>query len=190
METLTSTTAIGPIKWPISTSELIDIGCGNNKVPGAYGVDIHGFPGVDLVVDLNKTPWPLPSNSYKTLVVRHVIEHVDNIVGFMKELHRIAKPGATIYFETPHFSSLNSWGDPTHLRHLSSLWWSDFAGDGYLGAQTGRFNLIKSTVTFTKSFRSRMGAWRVKLFGISKWEKTHAFSNPASDIITILEVIK
>lgn len=36
-----------------------------------------------------------------------------------KEIHRMCVNGALVTVITPHFSSLASWRDPTHLHHLS-----------------------------------------------------------------------
>jgi SAM-dependent methyltransferase len=182
---------LGPLHIPVTANKKVaDVGCGMNKVPGAFGIDIFKYENVDQVVDLNSTPWPIAENSFDFIVVRHVIEHIDNLTGFMKELHRISRPSAEIYFETPHFSSINSWNDPTHRLHLSSRWHENFLPGNYLGAQAGYFNLKRSKVTFGKSLRARLGSLYVKLRGLSRWEKNCAFIYPGMDIITLLEVLK
>ena len=142
------------------------------------------------MVDLDKIPWALKDNSFEFLIVRHVVEHVGNLVGFMRELHRISKPGAVVYFETPHFSSINSWNDPTHCRHMSSRWAEGFQSGNYLAAQSGNFRIRQSTVTFGKSWRARLGAMLVKMRGLEKWEKNSAFTYPGTDVVTVLEVQK
>lgn len=181
---------LGPLEIPLPQSSVLDLGCGPNKVPGAFGVDIHPYPGVDQVVDVNQVPWPIANDSFDFIVVRHVIEHVDNLVGFMRELHRIARPNGKIYFETPHFSSINSWNDPTHLRHLSSRWHELFSDSGYLSAQTGQFHCLRSTVTFGKSWRNRLGRLISRVRGLEKWEKNSAFIFPGMDVVTLLQAEK
>lgn len=54
-----------------------DVGCGANKIPGFIGVDIRPLPGVDIVVDLEKYPWPIPSESGSMVVCSHVLEHIN-----------------------------------------------------------------------------------------------------------------
>lgn len=54
----------------------IDIGCGENKMPGTIGIDYRAMPGVDIVWDLTKFPWPIPSGSIRAAVSNHVIEHI------------------------------------------------------------------------------------------------------------------
>ena len=34
--------------------KILDLGCGRNKLQGAFGVDFVELPGVDFVWDLNK----------------------------------------------------------------------------------------------------------------------------------------
>lgn len=169
---------------------FLDLGCGSNKAEGAYGVDIHPYPGVDQVLDVNHTPWDLPDNQFTSIRSLHVIEHVDNVVGFMRELHRVCQAGAEVYIETPHFSSCNSWNDPTHKAHFSSQWYKEFRPGGYLAAQSGDFELVQSHVTFGKSLRAKMGNWIARIRGIEKWEKYSAFSFPGMDIQTTLRVKK
>ncbi len=173
-----------------SRPSRLDLGCGSKKTPGAFGVDIYPYPGVDQVMDLNKFPWALPDNSFTEIYCRHIIEHVADVAAFMREIHRISASGARLVIETPHFSSVNSWTDPTHVRHLSAQWYTSFLPGQYLAAQCGAFELINSNVTFGKSLRNVIGKWIARLIGIKKWEKTYAFSYPGMDIQTELRVIK
>lgn len=170
-------------------SDIIDIGCGSSKLPGSFGVDLHPYAGVDKVLNLDETPWDLPSSAFRSIHATHVIEHVDDLVAFMREIHRIARPDAEVVIATPHFSSFNSWADPTHRRHMSTNWHELF-DTGYLAAQTGRFACISSEVTFGKSIRNKIGKLLVKLLGVRSWEKSRAFSYPGMDIKTVLRVIK
>jgi SAM-dependent methyltransferase len=167
----------------------LDIGCGSNKAPGAEGMDIFAYPGVDIVHNVQTSPWPVASGTYDRIICQHVIEHIDDVVEFMREIHRIAKNGATVEITTPHFSSLNSWVDPTHKKHLSLQWYKIFT-EGYLAAQSGTFQCIFSNVSFGKSLRANIGKFLVWLRGQEKWEKNHAFIYPGMDITTHLRVVK
>lgn len=167
----------------------IDVGCGPRKFEGAFGIDHHPYPGVDQVIDLNQPNWPIESDRFDRIISRHVIEHVQDIVSFMAEIHRIGKNGATVYIETPHFSYLGSWIDPTHRAHLASEWYKPFQQGQYLSEQTGAFELISTHVTFGKSWRNLIGQWLVKWRGLAKWEK-NAFRYPAREIITELRIVK
>ena len=54
----------------------LDIGCGGNKQPGFVGMDVRPLPGVDIVHDVTKFPWPLPDNSVIVAVTSHLLEHI------------------------------------------------------------------------------------------------------------------
>lgn len=167
----------------------LDVGCGRNKMQDAVGIDIYEFPGVDVVHDLEQFPWPFESDAFDYIKITHVIEHINDQVGFFKEIHRIAARDAIIHLETPHFSSRDSWADPTHVRHMSLFFTDPFCGDNYLGHITGKYALVSRRVNFGSiigSFRARL---TVKLFGYEKWERK-AFKMPARNIYVDLKVIK
>ncbi len=97
----------------------LDIACGQNKTAGYYGVDIAKGPGVDMVHDLEKFPWPFPDASVDEAVCSHYIEHTKDLMKFMNEVHRILKPGAKILILAPYYNSMRAWQDPTHTRVIS-----------------------------------------------------------------------
>ncbi len=169
-------------------SDIIDLGCGPNKVPGAYGVDHHPYPGVDQVFNLDEFPWPLPA-TYGHIYARHVIEHVTYIPRFMNEVHRIGCSGAIVEIVTPHFSSINSWEDPTHRWHLSSGWYKPFT-ERYLSEQVAAFEHVHTEIEFSSSWRSKIGRLLVSLKGVAWWEKHYAFIYRATNIKTRLRIIK
>jgi len=134
----------------MSEIKTLDIGCGNRKTPGSTGIDKYPLEGVDHVHDLNVLPYPVADNSFDRIVIRHVIEHVDNVVGLMGEVHRIGKPGARIEIYTPHFTSSTSYADPTHRHHFSLLAFDFFCGKTfheYVPAQA-KFQMCKRNVEF------------------------------------------
>jgi SAM-dependent methyltransferase len=53
----------------------LDLGCGGAKQAGYVGMDIRPLPGVDIVHDLQKFPWPLPTESVNFILCSHLIEH-------------------------------------------------------------------------------------------------------------------
>lgn len=54
----------------------LDIGCGGNKNPNFVGIDILPLPDVDIVHNIELTPWPLPDECVLTAVASHVLEHI------------------------------------------------------------------------------------------------------------------
>ncbi|MBZ5638258.1 MAG: class I SAM-dependent methyltransferase [Acidobacteriia bacterium] len=169
---------------------IIELGCGPAKTPGAFGVDIFPYQGVDRIQDLDQIPWSLPDGSFDRVIARHIIEHVERADLFMKEVHRIAAHGALLEVVTPHYSFVHSWSDPTHRRHLSTQWYLPFLAGGYLAEQVGAFERVSSTVTFGSSVRCWIPKLMIRLRGLDRWEKHYAFVYPARDILTTLRVVK
>lgn len=60
---------------------LIDIGCGQDKQKGFFGIDRFQFEGVDLVWDLEKFPYPLPDGCASVVMASHIVEHINPTAG-------------------------------------------------------------------------------------------------------------
>ncbi len=102
----------------LSGKKILDIGCGRSKLSGATGLDSRPFAGVDIVSDLNQK-LPLESESYDVIHANQVLEHVENLIGLMYEIHRVLRKGGVLVAHTPYFRS--SWAhiDPTHIRSFT-----------------------------------------------------------------------
>jgi len=133
----------------MSQNKILDVGCGNRKIDGAVGMDREPLNAVDIVHDLDSFPYPQKDNSFDRIVLRHVLEHLTDVLRVMEEVHRIGKPGALVEIHTPHFTSLNSYNDPTHKHQFSLLAFEFFCGGtmhGYL--VKSRFKMVKREVFF------------------------------------------
>jgi predicted SAM-dependent methyltransferase len=97
----------------------LDLACGSSRRKGYTGVDIVALPGVDVICDLEKYPWPWADNSVDEVNCSHYIEHVTDLIAFMDELWRILKPGAKAIITAPYYSSICAWQDPTHKHAIS-----------------------------------------------------------------------
>ena len=99
--------------------KVLSLGSGFEKRnDDIFMVDIATETNPDLVWDLNNTPLPLDENTYDKIIMFDVIEHIDDIMKTMAECYRLLKPGGVLHLKTPHFSSANSYTDPTHKFHL------------------------------------------------------------------------
>ena len=92
--------------------KILDLGCGDNKVEGAVGLDNIALPEVD---------YPIKANSFDTIYLRHVIEHfnIDKINNIMNECYRILKKDGQLYINVPHVFSLAAFTDPTHKQYFT-----------------------------------------------------------------------
>jgi SAM-dependent methyltransferase len=94
----------------------LDFGCGKNKKEGFFGIDLIDFEGVDLVLDIGKSPWPWEDSSVDEAHCSHFVEHlgVEERIHFVNELYRVLKPQAKALLITPHAFSGRAYGDLTH----------------------------------------------------------------------------
>src|SRR3989344_1469117 len=97
----------------------LNIGCGpdiRSKSEGWVNLDDLKLKGVDVVHSLNKFPYPFKNNEFDEVFCSHILEHVDDLIKVMKELHRITKPNGIIKIHVPHFSCGVNYRDPIYER--------------------------------------------------------------------------
>jgi SAM-dependent methyltransferase len=121
----------------------VDLGCGQLKATADYftenmkltpdkiiGVDIVKQPGVDIVHDLTKFPYPFKDESVDAIYASHFVEHLDGIerIKFFNECHRILKPSGIMRLLHPYYKSVRAVQDPTHkwppISENSYFYWS------------------------------------------------------------------
>lgn len=93
---------------------ILDLGCGKKKRPNSIGVDYSDRHNADVIHDLNIFPYPFDSSSIDEVYMDNVLEHLDEPMRVMKEVHRICKPGAIVKVIVPYFRSVWAFIDPTH----------------------------------------------------------------------------
>ncbi len=101
---------------PAAGARVLELGCGFNKAPGAYGVDIIAGSSADLIHDLDVFPYPLAESSWDRIICRDVLEHVADFVRTMEEIWRVGRPGAMVEVSAPFMSSVNYFSDPTYSK--------------------------------------------------------------------------
>ncbi|MEK6714815.1 MAG: class I SAM-dependent methyltransferase [Candidatus Omnitrophota bacterium] len=96
------------------TNKILDVGCSNNKIQGAVGIDMDPHSQADIIHDLDTFPWPIHDNEFDTVYCKHIFEHLKEPKKAIKEVYRITKPNGHIILEVPHFSSHGAYGNFQH----------------------------------------------------------------------------
>jgi len=126
--------------------KMLELGCGHGPYTlqvQRYHPDVKGY-GVDILdpsqapehleylrVDLNTEDLPYDDDMFDLIVFTHVMEHLEDPIRLGPQIHRILKPGGSIFVETPNWTTMfmpsfgiqrhkggphNFFDDLTHLR--------------------------------------------------------------------------
>lgn len=116
---------------------LLDVGCRDRKQPNFIGIDWREHPGIDIVHDLERFPYPIKSNSCLTIKCAHVIEHIKPwlVLSFMDELWRMLINDGQLMISCPYGGSPGYWADPTHCTHITETTWLLFDCESQLYEQ-------------------------------------------------------
>lgn len=100
--------------------KILDFGCGTRKRKGAIGIDINPRTQADVIHDLQKFPYPFNDNRFEEVYVDNVIEHLEDVVRTMEEIHRILEDRGLVKIIVPYFRSRWAFIDPTHKHFFTS----------------------------------------------------------------------
>lgn len=142
---------------------MLVLGCGNfpqpasEEWPEVVNLDMFPLRGVDIVHDLNLRPWPFPDEYFDTVVADSVLEHLDDVIASMEEIHRVLKtvrengdPGLAV-IAVPLGGSFNYYTDPTHRHGFTAHSFDFFDMGTALGNQVrhytwARFDIWKAAL--------------------------------------------
>ena len=172
------------------TPRILNVGSGPGSVAGYLNVDLIPLEGVDLVADLNKIPWPFKDDSFDIILCNHIIEHMENIVQTMEEMHRVGLHGSRVVIRTPYWANYESFCDPTHRWHLTWGSFDFFVGRvrNWRGYTQKNFNLVSKRLTFAHPWRNP-GYYIFKL-NVRTYEKYFSHLFPGTWLHVQLEVGK
>lgn len=100
-------------------------------------LDREEYLNPDIICNLGSEPIRLDDNSVDIVIAIHVLEHIGKQgetkewFHFWEELYRILVPDGMIHFESPLYSSVWAWADPSHTRALSPQSFVFFSQDSY-----------------------------------------------------------
>lgn len=112
----------------------VNLGCGRFPKEGFVNVDWVKTPGVDRVHNLMELPYPFEDESVELVEADHVLEHLPDCFGIMRDVHRMLVPGGRVVIRVPHFS--RGFTHPEHMRGFDATFPYYFRPD-FLGGYTG-----------------------------------------------------
>ncbi|RYE92024.1 MAG: methyltransferase domain-containing protein [Myxococcales bacterium] len=127
-----------PADLPLDPRSL-DVGGATDRLPGAIRIDLDPRSRADVNHDLDVVPWPFPDSTFEFVRAFDVLDHVVDLEGCLKELHRICQPGAAIHVRLPFLKGLRLASDPAQRLVATSRTFDPFdptrgPGLGHAGA--------------------------------------------------------
>ena len=109
--------ADGPVK--------LNLGSGFRPLDGYVNIDNRDICKPDLVYDL-ANGIPFPDDSVDEVRAFDFLEHLADIAGTLKEIHRVLKPGGILDFMVPSTDGRGAFQDPTHKSFWNKNTWLYF----------------------------------------------------------------
>ncbi len=127
----------------------LNLGCGKDIKKGYVNLDSIKLPGVDIVHNLNKYPWPFKENSFDEVYCDNVLEHLDCFIKTIEEIWRISRNNSKIIIKVPSFPGIGAVSDPTHKQFFSFLSFNYFTPEDNLNYYSkARFRITKRKIIF------------------------------------------
>ncbi|MFZ2188305.1 MAG: methyltransferase domain-containing protein [Candidatus Moraniibacteriota bacterium] len=121
----------------------LNLGCGEFKKKGFVNVDYFSVSEPDIRHNLEMFPYPFVDNEFILVEADHVLEHLNNPFGVMKELHRIVENGGMVKLKVPHFS--RGFTHPEHKRGFD-LAFCHYFNPSFQGGYQG-FEFVPEKIT-------------------------------------------
>lgn len=156
----------------------------------AVNVDSVASTNPDIVHDLNIRPWPFAQDRFRAVHLYDVLEHLDNVVTTLEEIHRVSRNGAHVFITVPHFSSSNTFSDPTHQHAFGVRSLQYFTGGNEFSFYSQvRFKSVHSNIILKPSLLNKFVS-RIANKWSERYEDRWAWIWPAWFIFYQLEVLK
>ncbi|MBC8500874.1 MAG: class I SAM-dependent methyltransferase [Nanoarchaeota archaeon] len=172
----------------------LHLGCGRNILEEYLNVDVAKLPGVDVVHDLDKFPYPFKKNHFDEVFCKHFLEHVEDLFAVLEEINRLLKPQGRLKVIAPYFSGQGAFNDPQHKRFFTYKTFDYFSEKGYYSK--AKFKIIRKRIFFfsgksfmNSKFYSLPFDFIINLFPLF-YQRFFCWVFPSSEIHYLLEVIK
>lgn len=130
---------------------MLNLGCGSvprqsDETWEVLNHDLVALPRVDETWDLNDYPWPWGDESFDCVQAFDILEHLDEPIRPLEEIHRILKlkkpngdPGMAVV-KVPIAGSLNHQIDLTHRRGYTEFSFDLFDPETHFGKLEGFYS--------------------------------------------------
>lgn len=150
----------------------INIGAGRTYLPDFINIDISD--NAELVLDVSSSILPFDDNSIDVVFSHHTLEHVQNYLFCLSEIHRVLRHGGMFLLGVPYVT-LTEYNlvNPYHLHHFNEHSFDFFDSDLLKGSAVEgnniEFKKIFHRFHYMKQFKKMPGF-------IKNWSRRHLFN--------------
>lgn len=108
----------------------VNLGSGNEPLPGHVNVDRRLVPGVSVVADV--TALPFRAQSVQEVVASSLLEHFADPYSVLADVHRVLEPGGRFVMRVPSPWSQSGLLDQTHVFLADLKLWREILGAYFL----------------------------------------------------------
>ena len=152
--------------------KVLDIGCGYTAHKNATVIcdiqDLSNFYENKKFVKLNDKTFPFKDNEFDFVITSHVIEHVEDVSFFIKELQRVSNKG---YIELPTILEDNL----VFENKKDHLWHTEFDDDENRLIISKKIQFLEPLLTVSSS-KKFLNYFRQSLVLELFWEKSIEFN--------------
>lgn len=106
--------------------KILELGSGkrplmlNEKDVEIVHLDMVKLPHVEVVHNLNQTPWPFEDGEFDIVASFHVLEHLEDLPKVIEESFRVLNKNGVFLCVVPYF---RHWGFYAHPQHKTFFHW-------------------------------------------------------------------
>lgn len=183
----------------------LNLGCGFDKRAGFTNADSFTLCEPDILFDIETTPWPIGTDAYDYVLMKHVLEHVgatfDVFAKVLQEIYRITAPGGHVEIHVPSHRHDSYWSDPTHVRVFTSMTFrmlSKSQNDRWIASRSNftmlahligvDFEVVKLRHAYDPDWQGRLDAGEISLEALEA--KAATDWNVVREMQVLLRVVK
>lgn len=118
----------------------INLGGGRKALKNLLNVDILKEDSIDIVHDLNNSPYPFSDNSVAYCLMDNILEHLDKPINVLKELHRIIIKDGIVEIYVPYYKYEGAFWDPQHKNYFHEKYFDYFSKKHLLNYEVDNIN--------------------------------------------------
>jgi len=125
-------------------TKVLNLGCGFVKIENAVNVDKIAMCDPDILWDIDIMPWPFDDNSFDVIYMDHVLEHLINWWGALREASRVLRVGGDLLVFVPDQTNSHAMAYRDHLHVFTIASFQNFS-DGSC-SRTGTNAYVKDEI--------------------------------------------